>query len=88
MSFMAFHKRLKLLTSGIREGSQFESLRIVILVLVIIHVCVFLNLIIPGLVLLNLRTILIVHLVVLFKDSRSIFIKTWFFFLELIVYSD
>ena len=40
MSFMVFHKRLKVLTSGIRPVSQFELLRIVFLVLVLFHVCV------------------------------------------------
>ena len=40
VSFMAFHKRLKILTSGIRANSQFESLRIVILVLIVFHMYV------------------------------------------------
>ena len=37
---MAFHKRLKVLTSGIRASSLFESLRNVILVLVVFPMCV------------------------------------------------
>ena len=59
MSFMVFHKRLKVIISGIRADSQFESLRIVILVFGYVYMYVFLNLTIPGLVLLNLRTILL-----------------------------
>ena len=38
---MIFHKRLKILTSGVKASLQFESLRIVFLVLVVFHVYVF-----------------------------------------------
>ena len=40
---MPFHKRLKVLKSGIKVGLQFESLRIVILALVVFHMCLEFN---------------------------------------------